>query len=72
MQRGDPVLRLHSGPGLPWTSLQPLVDELADGSLVAAVSSAGWPPSTDGPPSEGVARAPARFPSAPGRFVHPG
>jgi proline iminopeptidase len=48
--RGGPVLLLHGGPGLPWTYLQPLVDELADGYLVAGYQQRGLPPSTAGPP----------------------
>jgi proline iminopeptidase len=48
--QGDPVLLLHGGPGLPWTYLQPLVDELAGGNLVAVYQQRGLPPSTAGAP----------------------
>jgi proline iminopeptidase len=48
--QGDPMLLLHGGPGLPWTYLQPLVDELADGYRVAGYQQRGLPPSTAGPP----------------------
>jgi pimeloyl-ACP methyl ester carboxylesterase len=47
---GDPVLLLHGGPGLPWTYLQPLIDELAEGYLVAAYQQRGLAPSTAGAP----------------------
>jgi proline iminopeptidase len=48
--QGDPVLLLHGGPGLPWTYLQPLVDELAAGYRVACFQQRGLPPSTAGAP----------------------
>lgn len=48
--RGEPVLLLHGGPGLDWTYLQPLVDELARGYRVAVYQQRGLPPSTAGPP----------------------
>lgn len=47
---GDPVLLLHGGPGLPWTYLQALVDEICDGYQVAAYQQRGLPPSTAGAP----------------------
>jgi proline iminopeptidase len=47
---GEPVLLLHGGPGLPWTYLQPLVDELAGGYRVAVYQQRGLPPSTAGTP----------------------
>ena len=47
---GDAVLLLHGGPGLPWTYLQSLVDELCDGYQVAAYQQRGLPPSTAGAP----------------------
>jgi len=48
--QGDPVLLLHGGPGLPWTYLQPLVDELAESYEVATYQQRGLPPSTAGAP----------------------
>jgi hypothetical protein len=33
--RGDAVLLRHGGPGLPWTYMQALVDEICDGYQVA-------------------------------------
>ncbi len=48
--RGDPVLLLHGGPGLSWTYLEPLLDELAGGYRVAVYQQRGLPPSTAGPP----------------------
>lgn len=48
--RGDPVLLLHGGPGLPCTYLQPLVDELAAGYRVGVYQQRGLPPSTAGAP----------------------
>ena len=47
---GDAVLLLHGGPGLPWTYLQSLVDELCDRYQVAAYQQRGLPPSTAGAP----------------------
>jgi proline iminopeptidase len=47
---GDPVLLLHGGPGLPWTYLQPLMDELAGGYRVAVYQQRGLAPSTAGAP----------------------
>ena len=47
---GDPVLLLHGGPGLPWTYLQALVDEICDGYQVAAYQQRGLPPTTAGAP----------------------
>jgi pimeloyl-ACP methyl ester carboxylesterase len=47
---GDPVLLLHGGPGLPWTYLGPLIDELAAGYRVAVYQQRGLPPSTAGVP----------------------
>jgi pimeloyl-ACP methyl ester carboxylesterase len=44
--QGEPVLLLHGGPGLPWTYLQPLVDELAESYQVATYQQRGLPPST--------------------------
>jgi pimeloyl-ACP methyl ester carboxylesterase len=43
---GAPVLLLHGGPGLPWTYLQPAVDELSDGYTVATYQQRGLAPST--------------------------
>lgn len=43
---GDPVLLLHGGPGLPWTYMQTLVDEICDGYRVAVYQQRGLPPST--------------------------
>ena len=48
--KGDAVLLLHGGPGLPWTYLQPLVDEICDGYQVATYQQRGLPPSTAGAP----------------------
>jgi pimeloyl-ACP methyl ester carboxylesterase len=50
--RGDgvEVLLLHGGPGLEWTYLQPVVDELSDGYRVATYQQRGLAPSTAGPP----------------------
>jgi proline iminopeptidase len=48
--QGAAVLLLHGGPGLPWTYLQPLVDELAEGYEVATYQQRGLPPSTAGAP----------------------
>jgi proline iminopeptidase len=48
--RGDPVLLLHGGPGLSWTYLEPLLDELTEGYEVAVYQQRGLPPSTAGPP----------------------
>ncbi|MEO8518152.1 MAG: alpha/beta hydrolase [Dermatophilaceae bacterium] len=47
---GDAVLLLHGGPGLPWTYLKPLVDEISDGYQVAVYQQRGLPPSTAGAP----------------------
>ncbi|MDX6538492.1 MAG: hypothetical protein QOI71_102 [Gaiellales bacterium] len=47
---GERVLLLHGGPGLPWTYLQPLVDELAAGHRVAVYQQRGLAPSTAGAP----------------------
>ena len=48
--QGDPVLVLHGGPGLPWTYLEPLVEELAPAYRVAAYQQRGLPPSTAAAP----------------------
>ena len=48
--QGDPVLLLHGGPGLPWTYLEPLMDELSSGYRVAVYQQRGLPPSTAGAP----------------------
>lgn len=48
--QGDPVLLLHGGPGLPWTYLEPLMEELAGRYRVAAYQQRGLPPSTAGAP----------------------
>jgi pimeloyl-ACP methyl ester carboxylesterase len=47
---GDPLLLLHGGPGLDWSYLAPLIDELAGGYRVAVYQQRGLPPSTAGPP----------------------
>ena len=47
--RGGAVL-LHGGPGLPWTYMQALVDEICDGYRVAVYQQRGLPPSTAGAP----------------------
>jgi proline iminopeptidase len=47
---GDAVLLLHGGPGLVWTYLQPLLDELSAGYRVAMYQQRGLLPSTAGPP----------------------
>jgi pimeloyl-ACP methyl ester carboxylesterase len=47
---GAPVLLLHGGPGLPWTYLEPVVDELRDAYRVAVYQQRGLPPSTAGAP----------------------
>ena len=44
--RGEAVLLLHGGPGLPWTHMQALVDEICDGYRVAVYQQRGLPPST--------------------------
>jgi len=44
--QGEPVLLLHGGPGLPWSYLQPVVEELSDGYTVATYQQRGLPPST--------------------------
>jgi len=43
---GKPTLVLHGGPGLPWTYLEPLVEELAPAYAVATYQQRGLPPST--------------------------
>lgn len=43
---GEPVLLLHGGPGLPWTYLRPVVEELRDGYTVATYQQRGLAPST--------------------------
>jgi pimeloyl-ACP methyl ester carboxylesterase len=48
--RGEAVLLLHGGPGLPWTYMQALVDEICDGYQVAVYQQRGLPPSTAGAP----------------------
>ena len=48
--RGDAVLLLHGGPGLPWTYMQALVDEICGGYQVAIYQQRGLPPSTAGGP----------------------
>lgn len=48
--KGDAVLLLHGGPGLPCTYLQPLMDEVSDGYRVATYQQRGLPPSTAGAP----------------------
>jgi proline iminopeptidase len=48
--RGDAVLLLHGGPGLPWTYMQALVDEICDGYQVAVYQQRGLPSSTAGAP----------------------
>jgi pimeloyl-ACP methyl ester carboxylesterase len=48
--QGLPVLVLHGGPGLPWTYLADLVDELRGGYRVAAYQQRGLPPTTAGAP----------------------
>ena len=48
--QGDPVLLLHGGPGLPWTYLERLLEELAGGYRVAGYQQRGLPPSTAGAP----------------------
>jgi proline iminopeptidase len=50
--RGQPVLLLHGGPGLLWTYLEPLMDELGGAYCVAAYQQRGLPPSTAGAPYE--------------------
>ena len=49
--RGDAVLLLHGGPGLPWTYMQALMDEIFDGYQVALYQQRGLAPSTAGAPS---------------------
>jgi pimeloyl-ACP methyl ester carboxylesterase len=47
---GPPVLLLHGGPGMAYTYLQSLGDEIGDGYAVAAFQQRGLEPSTtDGP-----------------------
>lgn len=48
--RGDPVLLLHGGPGLPWTYLEPLMDELSGCYRVAVYQQRGLSPSSAGAP----------------------
>ena len=48
--QGVPVLLLHGGPGLPWTYLEPLIDELSSGYRVAVYQQRGLPPSAAGAP----------------------
>jgi proline iminopeptidase len=47
---GERVLLLHGGPGLSWSYLEPLVDELAAGHRVAVYQQRGLAPSTAGAP----------------------
>jgi proline iminopeptidase len=54
---GEPVLLLHGGPGLPWTYLQPLIDELAAGYRVAVYQQRGLAPSTAGAPYDMATQA---------------
>jgi proline iminopeptidase len=54
---GERVLVLHGGPGLPWTYLRPLVDELAAGHRVAVYQQRGLAPSTAGAPYEVATQA---------------
>jgi proline iminopeptidase len=54
---GERVLLLHGGPGLPWTYLQPLVDELAAGHRVAVYQQRGLAPSTAGAPYDVATQA---------------
>ena len=55
--RGAPVLLLHGGPGIEWTYLRPLLDELAAGYRVAVYQQRGLPPSTAGPPYDMATQA---------------
>jgi len=57
--RGDgvEVLLLHGGPGMEWTYLQPVVDELSDGYRVATYQQRGLAPSTAGPPYDVATQA---------------
>jgi pimeloyl-ACP methyl ester carboxylesterase len=48
--QGTAVLVLHGGPGLPWSYLADLVDELRAAYLVAAYQQRGLPPATAGAP----------------------
>ncbi len=48
---GDPVLLLHGGPGLPWTYMQALVDEICDGYQVAIYQQRGLHRRPRAPPS---------------------
>ncbi len=53
---GAPVVLLHGGPGLSWTYLEPLVEELAAGYRVAVYQQRGLPPSTAGAPYDVTAQ----------------
>jgi pimeloyl-ACP methyl ester carboxylesterase len=53
---GPPVVLLHGGPGLSWTYLEPLVDELATGYRVAVYQQRGLAPSTAGAPYDVTAQ----------------
>ena len=54
---GEPVLVLHGGPGLLWTYLEPLLDELAAGYRVASYQQRGLLPSTAGVPYDVATQA---------------
>src|SRR3954471_14358584 len=47
---GPPVLLLHGGPGMAYTYLDSLADEIGDGYQVAAFQQRGLEPSTTGGP----------------------
>jgi proline iminopeptidase len=53
---GAPVVLLHGGPGLAWTYLESLVDELAVGHRVAVYQQRGLAPSTAGAPYDVTAQ----------------
>jgi len=53
---GERVLLLHGGPGLPWTYLGPVVEELSDGYTVATYQQRGLAPSTARAPYDVLAQ----------------
>jgi proline iminopeptidase len=54
---GERVMLLHGGPGLAWSYLEPLVDELAAGHRVAVYQQRGLAPSMAGAPYDVATQA---------------